>query len=121
MIHVLLFVLCFVGHDNLIDDHADPDSVKAELIRYLEEDDFDKTVGFAEAAVEFYRSRNNLMDMAGCFMTLGNAYQRMGQYEEAIRNYNLCSETMARWPRSTSATFSTHGCDVPRNGGIRPG
>lgn len=94
MIHVLLFVLCFVGHDNLIDDHADPDSVKAELIRYLEEDDFDKTVGFAEAAVEFYRSRNNLMDMAGCFMTLGNAYQRMGQYEEAIRNYNLCSETM---------------------------
>ena len=94
MIRVLLFVLCFVGYDNLIDDHADPDSVKAELIRYLEEDDFDKTVGFAEAAVEFYRSRNDLMDMAGCYMTLGNAYQRMGQYEEAIRNYNLCSETM---------------------------
>ena len=94
MIRVLLFVLCFVGNDNLIDDHAAPDSVKAELIRYLEEDDFDKTVGFAEAAVEFYRSRNDLMDMAGCYMTLGNAYQRMGQYEEAIRNYNLCSETM---------------------------
>lgn len=94
MIHVLLFVLCFVGHDNLIDDHADPDSVKAELIRYLEEDDFDKTVGYAKAAVEYYRSRNDLMDMAGCYMTLGNAYQRMGQYEEAIRNYNLCSETM---------------------------
>ena len=94
MIRVLLFVLCFVGYDNLIDDHADPDSVKAELIRYLEEDDFDKTVGFAEAAVEFYRSRNDLMNMAGCYMTLGNAYQRMGQYEEAIRNYNLCSETM---------------------------
>ena len=94
MIHVLLFVLCFVGHDNLIDDHADPDSVKAELIRYLEEDDFDKTVGYAKAAVEYYRSRNDLVDMAGCYMTLGNAYQRMGQYEEAIRNYNLCSETM---------------------------
>lgn len=42
MIRVLLFVLCFVGYDNLIDDHADPDSVKAELIRYLEEGDFDK-------------------------------------------------------------------------------
>ena len=94
MIHVLLFVLCFVGHDNLIDDHADPDSVKVELIRYLEEDDFDKTVGYAKAAMEYYRSRNDLMDMAGCYMTLGNAYQRMGQYEEAIRNYNLCSETM---------------------------
>ena len=94
MIHVLLFVLCFVGHDNLIDDHADPDSVKVELIRYLEEDDFDKTVGYAKAAVEYYRSRNDLMDMAGCYMTLGNAYQRMGQYEKAIRNYNLCSETM---------------------------
>ena len=48
MIRVLLFVLCFVGHDNLIDDHADPDFVKAELIRYLEEDDFDKTVGYAK-------------------------------------------------------------------------
>ena len=78
MIRFLLFVLCFVGYDNLIDDLADPDSVKAELIRYLEEDDFDKTVGFAEAAVEFYRNRNDLMDMAGCYMTLGNAYQRMG-------------------------------------------
>ena len=94
MLLAILFVLCFVANGFVIDDHADPDSVKAELIRYLEEDDFDKTVGFAEAAVEFYRSRNNLMDMAGCYMTLGNAYQRMGQYEEAIRNYNLCSETM---------------------------
>lgn len=94
MLRVLLFVLCLVGHGDVIDDHADPDSVKAELIRYLEEDDFEKTVCFAEAAVEFYRSRNDLMDMAGCYMTLGNAYQRMGQYEEAIRNYNLCSETM---------------------------
>ena len=94
MLRVLLFALCFVGDGNAIEPGTNPDSVKAELIRYLEEDDFDKTVGFAEAAVEFYRSRNNLMDMAGCYMTLGNAYQRMGQYEEAIRNYNLCSETM---------------------------
>ena len=94
MLLAILFVLCFVANGFVIDDHADPDSVKAELIRYLEKDDFDKTVSFAEAAVEFYRSRNDLMDMAGCYMTLGNAYQRMGQYEEAIRNYNLCSETM---------------------------
>ena len=94
MLLAILFVLCFVANGFVIDDHADPDSVKAELIRYLEEDDFDKTVSFAEAAVEYYRGRNDLMDMAGCYMTLGNAYQRMGQYEEAIRNYNLCSETM---------------------------
>ena len=96
MIRVLLFVLCFVGHDNLIDDHSDPDSVKAELIRYLEEGDFHTTVEYAEAAAEFYRKRDDLMDLAGCYMTLGNAYQRMGRYDDAIRNYNLCSETMDR-------------------------
>ena len=94
MIRLLLFVLCFVGYGDPIDPTADPDSVKAELIRCLEEGDYYKTVGFAEAAVEFYRSHDDLMDMAGCYMTLGNAYQRMGQYEDAIRSYNLCSETM---------------------------
>ena len=92
----LFFVLCLVTQDFVIDEYADKDSVKAELIRYLEEGDFDQTVSFAEAAAKFYRKRGDLMDLAGCHMTLGNAYQRMGRYDDAIRNYNLCSETMDR-------------------------
>ena len=96
MLRILLFVLCMVGYESVIDPGADKDSVKSELIRYLEEGDFDQTVSFAEAAAEFYRKRDDLMDLAGCYMTLGNAYQRMGRYDDAIRNYNLCSETMDR-------------------------
>ena len=93
---VLLFVLCFVGAGVAIDPASTHDSVKAELIRHLEEGDFHTTVEYAEAAAVFYRKRDDLMDLAGCYMTLGNAYQRMGRYDDAIRNYNLCSETMDR-------------------------
>lgn len=90
----IIFVLCLVGYGETIDLGADKDSVKAELIRCLEEGDYYKTVGFAEAAAEFYRHHDDKTDLAGCYMTLGNAHQRMGHYEEAVRCYNLCSATM---------------------------
>ena len=61
---------------------------------------FDRTemvevISYSQKAIEHYRQRDDLFNMAGCYNTLGVAYQRLGQLEEAIDSYNQCNEIMA--------------------------
>lgn len=55
-----------------------------------------EAINYSNKAVELYRQRNDLFNMAGCYNTLGVAYQRTGQFEEAIDCYNKCNEIMAQ-------------------------
>lgn len=53
-----------------------------------------EVVNYSNKAIERYRQQDDLFDMAGCYNTLGVAYQRMGQLEEAINSYNQCNIIM---------------------------
>ncbi|MCR5013803.1 MAG: tetratricopeptide repeat protein [Bacteroidales bacterium] len=88
-----------IGMPMTFDENASKDEVKAELLRAIilyscQEGDFTRAVSYGETAVDFYRSQGSLMDVAGTYMTLGNAYQWMGNYDDAVRSYNACSEIM---------------------------
>ena len=55
-----------------------------------------EVISYSNKAVERYRQQNDLFNMAGCYNTLGVAYQRMGKLDEAIDSYNQCNEIMAQ-------------------------
>ena len=55
-----------------------------------------EVVSYSNKAIERYSQQEDLFNMAGCYNTLGVAYQRMGQFEEAIDSYNHCNELMAQ-------------------------
>ena len=53
-----------------------------------------EVIDYSNKAIGNYRERDDLFNMAGCYNTMGVAYQRMGRLEEAIDSYNHCSEMM---------------------------
>ena len=70
-----------LGLDVAFGDDVDKDAVKAELLKalmlhFFDEGDLYKTVSYGEEAVTFYREKDAMMDLAGTYITLGNAYQR---------------------------------------------
>jgi len=88
-----------IGMPTTFEADADKDDIKAELLKAIilhncELGDFSRAVNYGEMAATFYHERGSLMDEAGTYMTLGNAYQLMGNYDAAVRSYNTCSEIM---------------------------
>jgi len=55
-----------------------------------------EVIDYSNKAIEIYRQRADLFNLAGCYNTIGVAYQRMGRLEEAIDSYNRCSEMMTQ-------------------------
>lgn len=55
-----------------------------------------EVISYSNKALELYRQKGDLFNMAGCYNTLGVAYQRLGQFEEAIDSYNQCNELMTQ-------------------------
>lgn len=75
--------------------HAqEPDSLKALIFQSFEKSDFQTAIMYAKKAEAYYQKDGDTLNMAGCYNTLGSAYQRLGQYDEALHYYNLCSELM---------------------------
>ena len=75
------------------------DAMNDKLLKTLVFWHFDRTemvevINYANKAIEHYGQKDDLFNMAGCYNTLGVAYQRMGQLEEAIDSYNRCNELM---------------------------
>ena len=45
-------------------------------------------------ALQLYEQADDKYNVAGCYNTIAGAYMRMGQYDDAIRNYTICTEIM---------------------------
>ena len=88
-----------VGREPNFEADSDKDEIKQKLLRTLilyfyGNDDFSHVVKYSEIGIEHYRKIDDLFNLAGCYMTLANAYQRLGQFDKAIECYNQCSEIM---------------------------
>ena len=96
---IALSITDSIGVPARFDENSDKKEVKSELLKqillyYNMTGELDKQLEFMRIAQPFYHETNNLMDLAGCYHTMGVSYQRMGHFNEAIRYYNLCSELL---------------------------
>lgn len=74
--------------------NGNDNALKDSIFRYYDLSEFDDVVRIGKQAVEMYEAQGDLYDLAGCYNLLGNAYQRMGLFKEAIESYERCAEAM---------------------------
>ncbi len=72
----------------------DVDSLRAKILQCFNESRFVEVIDYSEQALALYEQAGDKYNKAGCYNTIAGAYMRMGQYDEAISNYNICTEIM---------------------------
>ena len=88
-----------IGREPNFDEDTDKDEIKLKVLRtmilyYFNDNDFEHVVAYSEVGIAHYEKIGDLFNEAGCYMTLANAYQRLGQFDKAIACYNRCNELM---------------------------
>ena len=72
----------------------DVDSLRTMILECFNESRFVEVIDYTKQALALYEQADDKYNMAGCYNTIAGAYMRMGQYDEAISNYNICTEIM---------------------------
>lgn len=70
------------------------DSLRVKILQCFNESRFVEVIDYTEKALQLYEQDGDKYNVAGCYNTIAGAYMRMGEYDEAIRNYNICTEIM---------------------------
>lgn len=70
------------------------DSLRAKILQCFNESRFVEVIDYTGQALALYEQAGDKYNVAGCYNTIAGAYMRIGQYDEAIRNYNICTEIM---------------------------
>ncbi len=88
-----------IGREPNFDADTDKDEVKLKILRtmilyFFNNNDFQHVVQYSEIGIEHYDKLGDYFNEAGCYMTLANTYQRLGQLDKAIECYNRCNELM---------------------------
>ncbi len=88
-----------IGREPNFEPTTDKDEIKLKVLRtmilhFFNTEDFQHVVRYSEIGIAHYEKIDDLFNLAGCYMTLANAYQRLGQFDKAIDCYNRCSDIM---------------------------
>lgn len=88
-----------IGREPNFDANTDKDEIKLKVLRtmilyYFNNNDFQHAITYSEIGIAHYDKIGDFFNEAGCYMTLANAYQRLGQLDKAIDCYNHCSDLM---------------------------
>jgi signal transduction histidine kinase len=88
-----------IGREPNFTLETDKDEIKLKILRtmilyFFGNDDFQRVIAYSEIGIEHYDKIGDYFNEAGCYMTLANAYQRLGQLDKAIECYNRCGELM---------------------------
>ena len=70
------------------------DSLRAKILQCFNESRFVEVIDYSKQALQLYEQADDKYNVAGCYNTIAGAYMRMGEYDEAIRNYTICTEIM---------------------------
>lgn len=79
--------------------------LKTLIFWHFDRSEMVEVISYSNKALEQYSQKEDLFNMAGCYNTLGVAYQRTGQLEEAIDSYNRCNELMMQLNEQESNPF----------------
>ena len=88
-----------IGREPNFTLETDKDEIKLKVLRtmilyFFGNDDFQRVITYSKIGVEHYDKIGDYFNEAGCYMTLANTYQRLGQFDKAIECYNRCGELM---------------------------
>jgi len=88
-----------IGREPNFEPTTSKDEIKLKVLRtmilhFFNTEDFQHVVRYSEIGIAHYEKIDDLFNLAGCYMTLANAYQRLGQFDKAIECYNRCSDIM---------------------------
>ena len=88
-----------IGREPNFTLETDKDEIKLKILRtmilyFFGNDDFQRVITYSEIGIDHYDRIGDYFNEAGCYMTLANAYQRLGQLDKAIDCYNHCGELM---------------------------
>ena len=83
------------GDSAKFDDQSDYNAMKGMLLRriiyeHYDQAEFIEAIAYAHEAIEFFKQREDWLDVAGCYNLLGNAYQLTGQLTQSIDCYDQC-------------------------------
>lgn len=97
--HAAVAIDEIIGREPNFDIDTDKDEIKLKLLRtmilyYFNNNDFEHAITYSELGIAHYEKIGDLFNEAGCYMTLANAYQRLGQLDKAIDCYNHCNDLM---------------------------
>lgn len=70
------------------------DSLRAKILQCFNESRFVEVIDYTKQALQLYEQADDKYNVAGCYNTIAGAYMRLGQYDEAIRNYDICTGIM---------------------------
>lgn len=70
------------------------DSLMNLIYYHYDRNQFVEVVSVSREAIAFFEKSDDLFNMAGCYNVMGVAYQRLGQFDEAIDCYNRCCDAM---------------------------
>ena len=87
---VAIVFICF----SIVVKAQEVDSLRAKILQCFNESKFTEVIDYTEQALALYEQAGDKYNVAGCYNTIAGAYMRIGQYDEAIRNYNICTEIM---------------------------
>ena len=79
-----------IGREPNFEPDTDKDEIKLKVLRtmilyFFNNDDFEHVVTYSEIGIAHYAKIDDLFNEAGCYMTLANAYQRLGQPDGRTR------------------------------------
>lgn len=88
-----------IGREPNFELDTDKDEIKLKVLRtmilyFFNNDDFEHVITYSEMGIAHYEKIGDPFNEAGCYMTMANAYQRLGQFDKAIDCYNHCNELM---------------------------
>ncbi|MBR4838187.1 MAG: tetratricopeptide repeat-containing sensor histidine kinase [Bacteroidales bacterium] len=72
----------------------DVDSLRVKILQCFNESRFVEVIDYTKQALQLYEQADDKYNVAGCYNTIAGAYMRLGQYDEAIRNYDICTGIM---------------------------
>jgi len=70
------------------------DSLKTLIYAHFDKGEYADALGYLWESKEYYEKEYDLYNLSGCCNAMGYAYQRMGQFEEAIHAYQLSCQYM---------------------------
>ena len=94
-------ILATAGDTTRFTTGTSAEEMKGKLLKtmiyfHYDRAEMSEVISYAQRSIAFYEQKEDWFDLAGCYNTLGVAYQRLGRMEDAIDSYNRCNEVMMK-------------------------